>query len=191
MSQENVDTAREVFASFDRRDKAAWLAVNDPSHVVVPPKEWPENAPIRGAEACWDFYVENTEAFQNRDFDLSELIDAGGDKVVAHQHGEMRGKSSGANIVWAFWIVMTFSKRQADACRLVLQSSGSLRSSRAIGVGKQTGFLAIPGCTSQRGTTWAQTPRCAAPQCGWVEGSHGWDPLRSIAGWLGYGPKSL
>jgi ketosteroid isomerase-like protein len=108
MSQENVETAQRVFANFNRRDKAAWLADNDPGHEIFPPKEWPENAPVRGAEACWDFYVENSEAFEQGDFELPELIDAGSDKVIANQHREMRGKSSGARIVYDLWIVMTF-----------------------------------------------------------------------------------
>ena len=66
------------------------------------------NAPIRGAEACWDFYVEDAKAFEEGYFELPELIDAGGDKVVANQRREMRGKASGASIVYDLWIVMTF-----------------------------------------------------------------------------------
>ena len=80
MSQENVETARRVFDNFNRRDKSAWLADTDSENEVIPPKEWPENAPIRGAEACWDFYVENTKAFEEGYFELPELIDAGDER---------------------------------------------------------------------------------------------------------------
>ena len=108
MSPENVETARRVFDNFNRRDKAAWLTDTDPETEVIPPKEWPENAPIRGAKACWNFYVENTKAFEEGYFELPELIDAGDDKVVANHRREMRGKASGASIIYDFWIVITF-----------------------------------------------------------------------------------
>ncbi len=64
--------------------------------------------PIRGAEASWDFYVENAGAFDEGSFELAEIFDAGADKVVANQRREMRGKASGAVIVYDFWVVITF-----------------------------------------------------------------------------------
>lgn len=108
MSAENVETARRSLANFDMRDKAAWLLTQHPEAETHPPKEWPENGPIYGAEAIWDFYVENTNAFEAGDFDVAELIDAGGDKVVLNQRQEMRGKSSGVSVVYDLWLVMTF-----------------------------------------------------------------------------------
>jgi ketosteroid isomerase-like protein len=36
------------------------------------------------------------------------LIDAGPEKVVANQRGEMRGRASGAGVVFSFWVVFTF-----------------------------------------------------------------------------------
>ena len=108
MSQENVETARRLFDSFNRRDRSAWLADTDSEHEAIPPKEWPENAPIRGAEACWDFYVENTKAFEEGYFEVPALIDAGPEMVVANHRREMRGKASGASIIYDFWIVGTY-----------------------------------------------------------------------------------
>ena len=86
MSQENVESARRAFDAFNRRDKTAWLAEVDPEFETFPSREWPENAPIRGAEASWD-------------------------KVVASSHREMRDKTSGGDIVWDFWVVITFRGR--------------------------------------------------------------------------------
>jgi ketosteroid isomerase-like protein len=40
--------------------------------------------------------------------EFGELIDAGRDKIVVNQLREMRGKTSGANVAWSFWIVLTF-----------------------------------------------------------------------------------
>lgn len=113
MSEENAETARRALGDFNRRDKATWLLDQDPEVETHPPKEWPENAPIHGAEAAWDFYVENTTAFEaGGDFDVVELIDAGGDKVVVNQRQEMRGKSSGVGVVFDFWLVLTFRDRK-------------------------------------------------------------------------------
>jgi ketosteroid isomerase-like protein len=109
MSQENVETLRHAQDAFNRRDKAAWLAACDPQAENVPPREWPENAPIRGAGAIWDFYVEAVNAWEEGSFEWAELIDAGADKIVANQRREMRGKVSGASVVWSYWVVFTFS----------------------------------------------------------------------------------
>ena len=109
--EENAETARRALDDFNRRDKATWLLSQDPEVETHPPKAWPENAPIHGAEACWDFYVENTNAFEaGGDFDVVELIKASGDKVVVNQRQEMRGKSSGVGVVFDFWLVLTFRK---------------------------------------------------------------------------------
>src|SRR6185503_20409281 len=54
MSQENLETWRRARDAFNRGDKAAWLAEHDPDVVMIPAREWPENAPIRGPEAIWD-----------------------------------------------------------------------------------------------------------------------------------------
>jgi ketosteroid isomerase-like protein len=62
--KENVDAAQMGLDAFNRRDKAAWLALTDPEIEVVPPREWPESDPIRGRGAVWDLYVENIEAFR-------------------------------------------------------------------------------------------------------------------------------
>ena len=83
MSQENVDAAQKGLDAFNRRDKAAWLALNDPEVEAVPPRDWPESDPIRGREAVWD-------------------------KVVAHMRGEMHGKASGASVAFSYWTVGTF-----------------------------------------------------------------------------------
>jgi hypothetical protein len=40
---------------------------------MVPAKEWPENTPIRGADAIWDFYTEVTAAWEDSSFELGEI----------------------------------------------------------------------------------------------------------------------
>jgi ketosteroid isomerase-like protein len=113
MSRENVETLRQTNDAFNRRDKAAWLALIDPGFVSVPPRNWPEQDPTCGAEACWDLYVGDSDTWEEGPYEYVELIDAGNDQVVAHQRREMRGKASGADVVWSYWVVVTFRNRKA------------------------------------------------------------------------------
>jgi ketosteroid isomerase-like protein len=115
-----------------------WLALLDPACENVPPREWPESAPIRGAEATWDFYVESVESWEEGPFEWAELVDAGNDKVIAHQRREMRGKASGAGVVWSYWVVFTFrngkvvrSEWFADRAQAIEASGLSTRPARA------------------------------------------------------------
>ena len=112
MSQENVEAVRRGLDAFNRRDKAAWIAVCDPEVENFPPHEWPESAPARGAEAIWEFFVEAVKAWEEGSFEWGELIDAEPDKVVANQRRQMRGKVSGAGVDWSYWVVFTFRDRR-------------------------------------------------------------------------------
>jgi ketosteroid isomerase-like protein len=116
MSQENVDLAQRGLDTFNRRDKAAWLALMDPDIEAIPPRDWPESAPIRGSEAVWNFYVQNIETFRDGVLENAELIEAGNDSVVAHMRGEMHGSLSDASVVFSFWPVSTF--RQGKTVRM-------------------------------------------------------------------------
>ena len=73
MSQENVETIRRVTEALNRADKTAWLSSIAPDAVMIPAREWPEYAPIRGAEAIWDFYVEATAPWEEGRFELGEV----------------------------------------------------------------------------------------------------------------------
>jgi len=108
MSQENVETLRRGLEAFNRRNKAAWIAICDPEVENLPPREWPENARIRGPESIWDFYVEAVDAWDQGSFEWGEILDAGNDKIVANQLRTMRGKASGASVAWSYWVLFTF-----------------------------------------------------------------------------------
>jgi ketosteroid isomerase-like protein len=110
MSEDNSGALRRGLNAFNRRDKAAWIAVCDPEVANIPSSKWPESAPTRGAEAIWDLFIESVEAWDEGPFDWGELIDAGSDKIVANQLREMSGKSSGASVEWSYWVVFTFRK---------------------------------------------------------------------------------
>src|SRR4051812_39590492 len=107
MSQENVERVRQGFAAFNRRDKQAWLAFCDAEYESVPSPDWPEIAPIRGAEAAWEFYVGADDAWEPGPYEF-EAARALGNRVVGRLRREVRGKTSGAAVSYSYWIVVTF-----------------------------------------------------------------------------------
>lgn len=113
MSQENVELFRRALDAFNRRDRDGWLAMCEPDFENSPPREWPESAPIRGREEVWDFFVSNMDTWEGGSFDIGELIDAG-NRVVAEQHATVRGKSSGAGVVFSYWHVLTVRDGKAS-----------------------------------------------------------------------------
>ena len=107
MSQQNVIRARQALEAFDRRDRAAFLALRAPDSEVVPDARWPEPGVISGSEAAWDFYLSVAEALGMDSAD-AEIVDAGGDKVVGHRAARARGQASGASVVFGYSVVTTF-----------------------------------------------------------------------------------
>jgi ketosteroid isomerase-like protein len=109
MSEENVETFRESLKAFDRRDRAAWLAARDQDYEVITIRDWPE-ADVHGREAGWDFYVEVTDAFQpgSTHADHIAVVDAGPNKLLAHERNDLRGRESGAGVELNYWLVVTF-----------------------------------------------------------------------------------
>ena len=104
----NAETLRRANEAFNRGDKTAWLSATDPDAVMVPAREWPEYAPIRGAEAIWDFYVEATSAWAEGNWELGETLEARNHTVVANARREARGRASGAGVPFSYWLVTTF-----------------------------------------------------------------------------------
>ena len=64
---------------------------------------------IQGREAAWAFYAAIAQTLQARAFlDDIELESAGPDKVLAHQHGPVRGQASGAQVDLDLRVVGSF-----------------------------------------------------------------------------------
>lgn len=113
MSQKNVEVMRQSLDAFNRGDKTAWLAMFDPDAEMVPARDWPESAPIRGAEAIWDFYMEVTGAWNEGSFEFGEVIDSRADKIVANNRREARGRASGAGFEFSYWSVNSYRDGKA------------------------------------------------------------------------------
>jgi ketosteroid isomerase-like protein len=116
MSVDDIETARRGLAAFNRRDKAAWMGMCDPDLENSPPRDWPEAAATHGPEAVWDFLVENQEGWEASDQEWVELIEVGDGKVAAHQRAQLRGKASGVDVVFSYWLVITV--REGKLARL-------------------------------------------------------------------------
>jgi ketosteroid isomerase-like protein len=112
MSQENVESLRQSLDAFVQRDRERWLALCDPDLEIVPVGDWPETDPIRGREAAWDFLVATDEPWEPGPYELVEVID-GGDKIVGHQQRDLRGKTSGVEVKYDYWLVMTVRNGKA------------------------------------------------------------------------------
>lgn len=110
MWQENADIVRRGNDAFARRDKVAWLATVDPDAVMVPARQWPEEGPIRGAEAIWDFYVQVDAAWEERAFEVGDFVAAGDDALVANVRRDARGRASGAVVEFNYWLLMAFRR---------------------------------------------------------------------------------
>lgn len=104
-------------AAFNTGKKEAWLAVSDPELVNHPPREWPESAVIQGNGAVWDFWTETFEMWDEKpEIQVVGPIDEGEDTIVVHLQAQLRGKASGAEILWEYFQVVTF--RDGKAVRI-------------------------------------------------------------------------
>ena len=114
MSRDNVERLRQALEAFARRDRAAWDEFCDPSVEVLPVGDWPEGN-IQGREAAWDFFVATEEPWEPGAYEMVEVIDDA-DHVVTRLRRETRGKSSGVEVHYDYWLVLT--SRYGKALRL-------------------------------------------------------------------------
>ena len=133
MSQENVEVLRRGVEALNRRDRAAFLALSDLELENIPPRDWPESEPIRGREAVWDFYVEGNTPWEETSFEFAEIMQVGADKVVADLRQEVKGKASGAQVVWAFWLVATLREGRVLRNEFFTDRAAALK---AVGLGE-------------------------------------------------------
>jgi ketosteroid isomerase-like protein len=108
MSQENVEMMRRWLEAFDRRDRAAWLALRDAESEVIPSGAWPEGEVISGREAAWDFYVQVADAFAPEALGGVEIVEGGPDRLLIHHRSDLRGRASGVAVEIDYWVVVRF-----------------------------------------------------------------------------------
>jgi ketosteroid isomerase-like protein len=121
MSQENLEIVRRVYASDRRGDRLAWLALIDPQ------VEWDTTrlasegitatGLYRGHEGVRQWFSQWNEAWQDSQFALDELIEAG-EEVVAVVTRTGRGRVSGVEVQTQGAVVWTI--RGGKVARAVL-----------------------------------------------------------------------
>ena len=108
MSHQNLEIMRGAAEAFNRRDKDAWLSLNDPNIEFRAPPEWPESETVGGREAVWHFMVGLNDAWEQGDYEMVETIDADNDKLAARFRRSVQGRASGIADVFDYWCVSTF-----------------------------------------------------------------------------------
>ena len=106
--QKNVETVRSSIEALDRRDREAWLELYDQDAEFRADADWPEAEVVRGREAVWDMIVNIVDAWEQAPSNMVEVIDAGEDRLVARFRQPVRGKASGVETEFDYWLVATF-----------------------------------------------------------------------------------
>jgi ketosteroid isomerase-like protein len=106
MSHENVETLRALFDAFARGDLETWDGLVDPEVEFIPEADWPE-AEIRGRDAVRDFLAIVEEPWEPGAYKVGEITESG-DRVVGRMTRTLRGKASGIEVDYDYWIVATF-----------------------------------------------------------------------------------
>ena len=112
---ENVENLQRAIDAAGSGDRGTWLELADPDLEWIPVSDWPETDPIRGREAVWDFMVAANEPWEPGIYEIVEAIDEG-DIVAAHLRRDLRGKSSGAEVEYDYWVVL--AARDGKAIRI-------------------------------------------------------------------------
>jgi ketosteroid isomerase-like protein len=106
MAPGKIETVREAFAAFERRDKEGWEALTDPQVEFVPIGDWPESE-LQGREGVWDFMIGIEEPWEPGRFELEEITEDD-DHVAARMRRNLRGKGSGIEVEYDYWVVFSF-----------------------------------------------------------------------------------
>ena len=103
MSEENVEIIRRGYEHFAATGEVR-PDLTDPEFVwdMSTFRGWPEQKTYAGLEGARQFLTEWTAAWEDWRVDLEELIDAGGDRVLAIVRQRGRSKSTGLSVEMHF-----------------------------------------------------------------------------------------
>jgi len=108
MSQDNVQTMRRTVEALNEGGADAGLDLFDPEVEFHEDPKFPEATVYRGRDACVDNFREFTASFDGYRFEIEDVRDAGGDRVLAVLHEHARGRASGLEVDRRSGWVMTF-----------------------------------------------------------------------------------
>jgi ketosteroid isomerase-like protein len=131
MSEENVEVVRRLLTAFEHRDKDAWREFCDAEIQAVPVGDWPEGE-IRGHDAVWEFFIAVDEPWEPGHWQLNEVTH-GGDSVAARMQRHLRGKSSGIEVEYDYWVVFSFREGRISRAEWFDQRQKALEAARLSG----------------------------------------------------------
>jgi ketosteroid isomerase-like protein len=108
MSQENVEAFREVIKAINERGADAGLDLLDAEIEFREDPKFPEAQVYRGRDEVVRNFREFAASFDYYRFEIEDLRDAGGDKVMALLRERARGKASGLEVDRRSGWVVTF-----------------------------------------------------------------------------------
>jgi ketosteroid isomerase-like protein len=107
MPESNLELVHRSFDAVARADKAAWCEGADPDVEAVPVGDWPEGE-IRGRDAVWDFLLAANEPWEPGRYELTEIVEDE-NHVVGRMRADLRGKTSGVEVEYDYWVGFTFA----------------------------------------------------------------------------------
>jgi uncharacterized protein len=109
MSEENVKTVRKAAAAFKRGDLDAWIeyCTDDIEHRAVE-GALDDRGPMHGKAAVRAYLQDWLDMFDDFKVEPVELIDEGGDKVIAVLRASGRAKLSGVETDMTYAVLYTF-----------------------------------------------------------------------------------
>jgi ketosteroid isomerase-like protein len=105
MSEENVEALKRAFAAAADQQPDSFFELLD-EDVVWDVGDFPGGR-FRGREGVREFFRQWVGTFENWNFEVRQMLDAG-DSVFVHMHQRGRGKTSGAATEIDFWQVWLF-----------------------------------------------------------------------------------
>ena len=108
MCQDNVEAMRRFVEAVNEGGADADLDLFDPEVEFHEDPKFPEAKVYRGRDAVVDNFREFTASFDGYRFEIEDVRDAGGDRVLAVLHEHARGRASGLEVNRRSGWVMTF-----------------------------------------------------------------------------------
>jgi len=103
MSEENVEVVRRGYEHFGAtRDFREDVIHRDFVWDMSTFRGWPERKTYPGLEGAREFIADWTDSWEDWELDLEELLDAGGDRVLAILHQRGRSKATGLTVEMDF-----------------------------------------------------------------------------------------
>jgi ketosteroid isomerase-like protein len=126
MSQENVHAFRGVIEAINERGPGAGFDLYDAELEFREDPKFPEATVYRGRDEVVRNFREFTASFEYYRFEIEDVRDAGGDKVMAVLREQARGKASGLEVDRRSGWVTTFRDGRVLSFEIYLDPADAL-----------------------------------------------------------------